>query len=91
MRSFHAVNKNFTALFGITEGEERGGESDSSEFDKNYGWIYSAKMVSEFENISLDSVWSMPVLQFLNDLTYLKVKRKLDAEQQKRIIGGFKK
>jgi hypothetical protein len=48
-------------------------------------------MVSEFENISLDSVWAMPVLQFLNDLTYLKVKRKLDAEQQKRIIGGYRK
>jgi hypothetical protein len=86
LRSIQRVNKSFTTLFGITEGEERGSESDSSEFDKSYGWIYNAQMVAEFERIKLDDAWELPVLQFLNDLSYLKVKRKLDADQQAKLI-----
>jgi hypothetical protein len=43
-------------------------------------------MVAEFEGISLNEAWELPVLQFLNDLSYLKVKRKLDGDQQKRLL-----
>jgi hypothetical protein len=43
-------------------------------------------MVAEFERIKLDDAWELPVLQFLNDLSYLKVKRKLDADQQAKLI-----
>ena len=35
-------------------------------------------MVSEFENISLDQAWNLPTLQFLNDLTYIKLKIQYD-------------
>ena len=38
-------------------------------------------MVSEFENISLSEVWDLPTLQFLNDLSYLKVKQEWDASK----------
>lgn len=41
-------------------------------------------MVSEFEAISLDAVWNLPVLQFLNDLVYIKKKREFDEYQYKQ-------
>lgn len=41
-------------------------------------------MVSQHENISLDEVWELPVIQFLNDLVYLKAKRNWENEQAKK-------
>jgi hypothetical protein len=32
--------------------------------------------VAEYERIKLDDVWALPVIQFLNDLVYLKEKKK---------------
>jgi len=52
--------------------------------------MYNAKMVSEFEAISLNDVWDLPVVQFLNDLNYLKQKRLVDEEQQKQLINESK-
>ena len=43
-------------------------------------------MVSEFENISLNEVWDLPVFQFLNDLSYLKMKREIDNEAEKKLL-----
>jgi len=37
--------------------------------------------VSEFEGIPLDHVYDLPVVQFLNDLMYLKNKREVDEYQ----------
>jgi hypothetical protein len=42
-------------------------------------------MVQEFEGISIDEVWDLPVYQFLNDLSYIKMKREVDNEQEKRL------
>ena len=47
-------------------------------------------MVSEFEGIPLDSVWELPVVQFLNDLNYLKQKRLVDNEQEKQLLNEYK-
>ncbi len=47
-------------------------------------------MVAEFEGIKLDEAWELPILQFLNDLSYLKVKRKLDGDQQKRLLKQYR-
>lgn len=41
-------------------------------------------MVQEFEHIKLDDVWRLPVRQFLNDLSYLKMKREMEDEQRRR-------
>ena len=43
-------------------------------------------MVSEFENISINEAWDLPVFQFLNDLSYLKMKREIDNEQEKKLL-----
>ena len=37
--------------------------------------------MSEFEAIPLDQVYDLPVVQFLNDLMYLKNKREVDEYQ----------
>jgi hypothetical protein len=47
-------------------------------------------MVSEFENISIDEVWKISVYQFLNDLSYLKMKREVDAEQERKLMNKYK-
>jgi hypothetical protein len=43
-------------------------------------------MVSEFEGISINEAWDLGVYQFLNDLSYLKMKRELDNEAEKKIL-----
>ena len=62
-------------------GAEQEFESDyvAKKFTEHFGWINNAKMVSEFENIKLNEVWELPVIQFLNDLNYIKNKNELDA------------
>ena len=52
--------------------------------------MFNAKMVSEFEAIPLNDVWDLPVVQFLNDLNYLKQKRLVDDEQQQKMINEYK-
>ena len=45
--------------------------------------------MSEFEAIPLDAVYDLPVVQFLNDLSYLKSKRQLDEHQYKQSTSGI--
>jgi len=56
---------------------------DESGFAKNYGWIFNAKRVSEFEGMPLAWVFDMACLQFLNDLSYLKAR---DANE--KLLNG---
>ena len=46
-------------------------------------------MVQEFEGISINEVWDLPVYQFLNDLSYLKMKREIDNEQEKKLLNKY--
>jgi len=66
-------NKQFGALFGErveSEGDEVEGVED--DFGKRFGWIFNAKKAADFENITLDECYELGVVQFLNDLIYLK-------------------
>jgi hypothetical protein len=47
-------------------------------------------VVSEFENISIDAVWELPVVQFLNDLSCLKMKREIEIEQENKMMRKYK-
>lgn len=82
--SLKKLNSKFEALFGNSEDQENEKEIVTDNFQKHFGWIYNAKIVSEFENISLDNVWKLPVIQFLNDLTYLKLKLEWDDNKLKQ-------
>jgi len=86
LRSFQQINSKFTYLFQEHNTDEESDGNNSNEFTRSYGWLYNAKMVSEFENISINEVWNLGVLQFLNDLSYLKMKRRIDDEQEKRML-----
>ena len=65
------------------------GNAGVDEFSRVYGWLYQCKMVQEFENISIDQAWDLPVYQFLNDLSYIKMKRELDNEQEKKLLNKY--
>ena len=58
-------------------------------FASNWGWVFNAKQVSEFEAIPLDQVYDLSVIQFLNDLSYLKSKKQLDEHQYKQSTSGL--
>jgi hypothetical protein len=46
-------------------------------------------MVQEFEGCKLNEVWDLPVFQFLNDLSYLKMKREIDNEAEKKLLKKY--
>jgi hypothetical protein len=68
----------------VEEGEQKKSSTIEENFSSRFGWIYNAKQVSEFEMITLDAVYDLPVVQFLNDLAYLKSKKQLDEYQYKQ-------
>jgi hypothetical protein len=37
----------------------------------------------------MNDVWGLPVYQFLNDLSYLKMKRVIDEEQEKKLLKKY--
>lgn len=90
LQNFQRINDQFEYIFQNDFGESGNASAISQQFSQHFGWIYNAKLVSEFENIKLDDVYSLPVLQFLNDLQYLKMKRKVDEDEQKRITNANK-
>ena len=72
LRKFH---EGFAELFN-TKVDSEGGEADDSlpddnDFNTRFGWIYNAKQVADFENISLWEFWEKDVMSFLNHLLYL--------------------
>lgn len=80
--NFAAFNKEFSALFGLDK--EVTGDVQEDKFNKRYGWIYSASQVAEYERITLEQAFALPVRQAFNDLMYLKEKVKYEVEQIKK-------
>ena len=66
----------YEGLFDQPIDEGGGGSSGSSAndtgFNSLYGWFYSTKQVAEFNGISMDEAYKLPVVQAMNDLSYLK-------------------
>lgn len=79
---FKTFNNEYKGLFGLNQ--EVSGDVQSDEFNKRYGWVYSASQVAEYERITLDDAFGLPVRRALNDLGYLKAKAKYDNEQLKK-------
>jgi hypothetical protein len=57
---------------------------------QRYGWIYQATIIADHERIKLVEVYDLPVIQALNDLSYLKSKNAFDREQMKQAYGKHK-
>jgi len=74
--SLNKLIKSYRGLFGEPSGNEE--EDKPHVFIEQYGWLYSAKQVADYEGIPLDKVYDLPVIQALNDLSYLKAKQNFD-------------
>lgn len=82
VESFRAFNNENKGLFGLDQ--ETQGDVQGDFFNRRYGWIYAASQVAEYERITLDAAYGLPVRQAFNDLAYLKAKSKYELEQIKR-------
>jgi hypothetical protein len=80
--NFGEFNKEYKSLFGIDR--EVHGDVQEDVFNKRYGWIYSASQVAEYERITLDEAFALPIRQAFNALMYLKAKAKYEAEQLRK-------
>lgn len=83
--NFAEFNKRFQTLFA--EGSEDKTEVKTDPFNIRYGWTYSASCVAEYERITLEQAYQLPVMQALNDLVYLKEK----AAYDEKIINNARK
>lgn len=84
MQSFTELIESYSGLFerkqpnpeDATEEEieqhNREAELTEHPFIEQYGWQYNAKQIAEYERITVDQAYDLPVLQALNDLAFLK-------------------
>lgn len=86
---FDSFIKHHESFFGLDK-EMYAGKTETDRFNKIYGWQYSATEVAEHERITLDQAYSLPIIQALNDLTYIKAKAKYEAEQQREALKNIK-
>ena len=84
LEEFKKLNENYKGLFGIEDIEEEEYKPVTNGFNQQYGWIYSAKKVAEFEGITLEKAFDLPIIQALNDLSYLKALQEYETEINKR-------
>ena len=87
LRSFQQINSKFKYLFQEHINEQDTDGRGVNEFIRSFGWLYNCKMVSELEGISIADVYGLGVYQFLNDLSYIKMKREVDAENERNLLN----
>lgn len=83
MESFDALVKSYAGLFELnTPVVDEDGDKPMKEqhhaFLDQYGWIFSATKVADHEGIKLEDAFNLPVVQALNDMSYLKSKQKYE-------------
>jgi hypothetical protein len=91
LNSWKRLIDSYSGLFEIDPDEDpKEGVANMSDksnihpFIDRYGWIFAAASVAEHERVSLDKAFEIPVVQALNDLSYLKSKNKFDKWQVKQ-------
>jgi hypothetical protein len=83
------LSDEYSGLFGIEEIEEEELKPLTNGFNEQYGWIYSAKKVAEFEGIKLDEAYDLPIIQAFNDLSYLKAHQEYESEINQKKINAI--
>ena len=99
-------NKGYSNLFGFEdemddvegkestdEDEDEGSDSEDNyikTFNRKWGWISFAIQVKEVKSITLDQVYEVNVVEFLNLLCYIKDKADFDRRQQKEYLDKIK-
>lgn len=89
--SLNELVASYKGLFENDEAEEEEEQvrpmrkgPDVHPFIEQYGWIYSATEIAAHEGIKLDEVYELPVIQALNDLSYLKSKQQYNKHLSKK-------
>jgi hypothetical protein len=77
-------NNSFGSLFERRDPEDTDEPTQPDEFTDYYGWIFNTSAIAEYERITLDQAYDLPVMQALNDLSYLKAKQAKDARDSKQ-------
>ena len=83
------LTNEYKGLFGIEEMEEEDLKELTNGFNEQYGWIYSAQKIAEFERIKLDEAYDLPIIQAYNDLAFLKAHEEYQEEINKRNINAI--
>jgi hypothetical protein len=83
VKSLNELIRSYKGLFEIQDNQEE--EQDKPHpFLEQYGWLYSAKQIAEYEGIPLEQAYNLPVIQALNGLSYLKGKAMYDKHLSKQ-------
>jgi hypothetical protein len=73
LQSFAELLQSYKGLFESDEVVEDDGKMEKPHpFIEQYGWIYSAREVAQYEGIKLDDAYDLPIIQAFNALAYLK-------------------
>jgi hypothetical protein len=80
--SFDEFNNQFKTLFGIDP--EVSGNVQNDDFNKRYGWIFSATQIAQHEGVALENAYELSVRRAFNGLAYLKAKGKYEMEQLRK-------
>ena len=87
MGSLQKFDEGYKGLYGNgneqDNDEGRGGNS-LQQFNRKFGWLYNAKIIADFENITVTQAFDLGVIYALNVLSYLKSKTEMDNEEIKK-------
>lgn len=73
LQSHADLLQSYKGLFESDEVVEDDGKMEKPHpFIEQYGWIYSAREVAQYEGIKLDDAYNLPIIQAFNALAYLK-------------------
>lgn len=72
-------NSQYQELFGVDP--DVVGNVQGNEFNKRYGWVFSATQVAHHEGVSLETAYGLPIRHAFNDLLFIKSKGKYELEQ----------
>lgn len=74
-------------MFGTSGSRHSGNNEGDREriigFVEHYGWLYVAYQYSEFFKININEVYEVPLIEFLNYLSFMKDKSEYDIETAK--------
>lgn len=83
------LSDEYSGLFGIEDVEQEEFKPLTNGFNEQYGWIYSAQKIAEFERIKLDEAYDLPIIQAFNDLSYLKAHQEYETEINNKKINAI--
>ena len=84
--SMNSLIKSYSGLFEIDdeeEAEERQPENVHP-FLQQYSWLFSAKELADYNRISLNESYDLPILEAFNGLAYLKSKAAYEKWKSKK-------